>query len=956
MKVWLGILLLAVAANASEKDLLSVSAGQKHTCGVTSDGFIECFGNNDNKQCNNYEPRRATNGKFVQVSAGYRHTCGVTSQGFIECFGADDKGQSNKFQPKKATHGKFVQVSAGDLQTCGVTSEGSIECFGAKQEIFQATEATNLGNDPLRRARTQQQMQAKQVSKVGFVQVSTGDEHACGVTSDGVIKCIGENMWGRTNGGHPKRASDGKFVNVSVGDYHTCGLTDRGSIECFGGNEDQNTNDNKPKKPSDGKFVQLSVGTQHTCGVTDKGSIECFGGKKERRKKYEYDTPKHASEGKFLQVSAGAFHTCGLTSKGSIQCFGSDKDGQINEHQPYILNNRAHKGTFLKSGKYHNCEKGSFNDLMGQRSCKLCAIGTFNDQEGQSNVDSCKQCGTGKFNSKRGQAKCLECPVGTIVTGDHSRCIDEGISKSVKNLQLALANQKEKMDDVSNKNSRLWQIETIRSNYDAIMQERKAKDNKDEKDACEAESQAGTIVFPAIEIENEIEKNEDTTCIDTNREELLKSFCSFTSDLDKLFKIQGISKKAKTFWPNLCCKERKDKTLKVCEDPTNTIKRENIVPFALSQGGDYSQHTLYSEVKESIKEEGYLHAGMKKLIDSLPAVSGSKKVELTKLTNSFFHDVSLCGPRIVDAPDAKDRKKLCQLFIPYQHSMAQFYRLIESLFTQPLPTQSSMLETMESSFRKRQSRVEKAKRPTMQTLMMSKPALASGSNDKACKVTPGNGMLITHELKEKKRVYCKGYNHLDLSNANVKNIAVHYLENDIVPRHLEKDKWMNALNSILRYQVTDTSCPFRPLFHPKDISIQQVAMNVPGSQNRWAAVVNLNTKDEDGYLQSELPECERKDYLIGAKVKVTAFIDEKNCCEGEPNYEKCMKLQEFTRCANGKPKCFEPEKQLKCAGKLKPLVMKEGKHTKMIELIGTKYFVTSGNRRRRLLQSGQSSC
>ena len=33
-----------------------------------------------------------------------------------------------------------------------------------------------------------------------------------------------------------------------------------------------------------------------------------------------------------------------------------------------------------------------------------------------------------------------------------------------------------------------------------------------------------------MEISNEIEDKEDTTCIDTNRNELLKSFCSFRMD------------------------------------------------------------------------------------------------------------------------------------------------------------------------------------------------------------------------------------------------------------------------------------------------------------------------------------------------------------------------------------------------------------------------------------------
>ena len=65
------------------------------------------------------------------------------------------------------------------------------------------------------------------------------------------------------------------------------------------------------------------------------------------------------------------------------------------------------------------------------------------------------------------------------------------------------------------------------------------------------EEEGVPIIFPAIEIENEIEKNQDTTCLDTNRDEFLKSFCSFTSDLDDLFNIQNIPKKAKSFWPNI---------------------------------------------------------------------------------------------------------------------------------------------------------------------------------------------------------------------------------------------------------------------------------------------------------------------------------------------------------------------------------------------------------------------
>merc|ERR1719460_1174203 len=92
-----------------------------------------------------------------------------------------------------------------------------------------------------------------------------------------------------------------------------------------------------------------------------------------------------------------------------------------------------------------------------------------------------------------------------------------------------------------------------------------------------------------------------------------------------------------------------------------------------------------------------------KLLDSLSSVSRSKKENATQLINTFFNDVSLCGPRIVDAPGNSERK-LCELFVPYHHAMKNFYNLIEHLYFKPIDVQqsSSFLESMESSLRKRQ--------------------------------------------------------------------------------------------------------------------------------------------------------------------------------------------------------------------------------------------------------------
>ena len=54
-------------------------------------------------------------------------------------------------------------------------------------------------------------------------------------------------------------------------------------------------------------------------------------------------------------------------------------------------------------------------------------------------------------------------------------------------------------------------------------------------------------------------------------------------------------------------------------------------------------------------------------------------------------------------------------------------------------------------------------------------------------------------------------------------------------------------------------------------------MDVLGDKKEWVAVVNLNTQDKNGYLQSELQYCKDRNYLIGAKVEVKTYRDETNC-------------------------------------------------------------------------------
>jgi hypothetical protein len=257
-----------------------------------------------------------------------------------------------------------------------------------------------------------------------------------------------------------------------------------------------------------------------------------------------------------------------------------------------------------------------------------------------------------------------------------------------------------------------------------------------------------------------------------------------------------------------------------------------------------------------------------------------------------------------------------------------------------MKVQESFLETMESSLRKRQltnkNRLGKNGNTNMQQIMQAKPSAKTPKAEQQCKHAEAGITWTSENLSQMKETHCTGYNHIDLSNTDIKNIAIYYLNKDLS----HNDKKMLELKYNLRYEVKDNGCPAAPLFTANDISIQQVNMDTLGKVKEWVAVVNLNTKDGNSYLRSELPYCKVKEYLIGAKVQVKAYVDDNGCCDGWKDYAKC----------EGKPIC---------ANKLTVLKNINNKdYSKDVILAGTQYKVKNTydgiNGRRRLLATSRN--
>ena len=104
---------------------------------------------------------------------------------------------------------------------------------------------------------------ATEQPSIPFSSVSAGQEHICGVKTDGSVVCWGDDRERQA------RPPGGSFASVSAGDgSHTCGVKTDGSVVCWGFPD---------VAPPDGSFASVSAGRAHPCGVKTDGSVVCWG-------------------------------------------------------------------------------------------------------------------------------------------------------------------------------------------------------------------------------------------------------------------------------------------------------------------------------------------------------------------------------------------------------------------------------------------------------------------------------------------------------------------------------------------------------------------------------------------------------------------------------------------------------------------------------------------------------
>ncbi len=179
--------------------------------------------------------------RFGEVAVGAAHSCVVSRDGKVACWGANELGQlGDGTQRTRASPVEVVGIAdavairaAGDA-TCAVHRSGKVSCWGALHgEPPKVDRGTGLSTRPI---------VVEGVDAVAELAVAT--THACVRTTAGDVRCWGNNDYGARGESRPPPAHEhlhighvdlgGPAKQISVGTHSSCAIAEDGRLACWG--------------------------------------------------------------------------------------------------------------------------------------------------------------------------------------------------------------------------------------------------------------------------------------------------------------------------------------------------------------------------------------------------------------------------------------------------------------------------------------------------------------------------------------------------------------------------------------------------------------------------------------------------------------------------------------------------------------------------------------------------
>ncbi|ASD64151.1 Calx-beta domain-containing protein [Bdellovibrio bacteriovorus] len=428
------------------KDAVDVVAGDNHTCALTSNGNVYCWGHNGAAPLGqgHYYPSSSPllvplAAPAVGIASLYNNVCAVLNTGALYCWGQGSHGTypgggftgtssiSTRLTPTLVTgmNSGVTQVSIGWGNSCAIQN-GAVYCWGIK-------EGGILG-DPATASPTTAPVAIASLNS-GVTKISSGQFHACAIKS-GALYCWGQNSNGEVGVGSTTLVGTptainglGTVTDVWTGYYGTCAKNNSNQVYCWGNNSDNQLLSNTTADVTSPLLMaELAGATDIYFGIQFcaalAGDLHCKG------RNYFGEaginqptgtsviplTPVVGGSGGVTAVagSTGA-HTCFVRS-GQVYCTGFSGFGQHGDQQP--LQSNAH----VLSPKFSGASTIS---IFTEHACGIfsgavkCLGDSYYSKTGNLLTDRIYQAPTQVKNLTSGATKLVSSSTGTcaVVSG-----------------------------------------------------------------------------------------------------------------------------------------------------------------------------------------------------------------------------------------------------------------------------------------------------------------------------------------------------------------------------------------------------------------------------------------------------------------------------------------------------------------------------------------------------------
>jgi alpha-tubulin suppressor-like RCC1 family protein/predicted flap endonuclease-1-like 5' DNA nuclease len=377
----------------SPYDIVDLQSGSSHTCALSRQGLIKCWGSNQQGQLGIAGPGWNTirlgdnanemginlpyidlgaNVTATQISVGMNHNCAIVQSttdssmnGKVMCWGHNNKrqtlltGSAADHEPNPRLVNAFgndvVKIAAANEVTCALKIDGEIHCMGRDSERAIGTTSSYYGQGPAT---------TLEFSSSGkFIDLYASSHSAgamCATSVSGAIKCWGQGSYISQTSVNPVVFYDVNGIissDLSFGEQHACmvvgtttqlhettsPLTNAGDIVCWG----------------DNAYGKLGIGS-----TTDLGT----------HNNILTARPIDFNGTKMTYVESSIHHNCAISVSGEVYCWGSGSDGKIGYENTNAIGDDTNELPFLNAVVLEGSAK-----LLALTSTSTCAVMTDNE-------------------------------------------------------------------------------------------------------------------------------------------------------------------------------------------------------------------------------------------------------------------------------------------------------------------------------------------------------------------------------------------------------------------------------------------------------------------------------------------------------------------------------------------------------------------------------------------------